>query len=252
MPWIVWAVIGLIVGIVIGIGVGFMIRKKIAEREISSAEEEAKRIINESIKSAESKKREALLEAKEEIHKNRTEYEREVKERRSELSKQENRLQQKEENLDKKTDALEKKTENLNKKIAEIENSHPWLKGRNITGVADPAIWDASRGESIADTALKYGIYFTPGDHQRINGWMQVRYRFQFDHNGYARMYIFDTCKAFIRTMPLMRFSETDPEDLDTALEDHCADEVRYLCMSRPVTPMLSVEKKEAVRNPLE
>ena len=128
MPFWIWAVIGLIVGALIGILVGFNIRKKIAEREISSAEEEAKRIINESIKSAESKKREALLEAKEEIHKNRTEYEREVKERRAELSKQENRLQQKEENLDKKTDALEKKTENLSRKIAEIEAQQEEVK----------------------------------------------------------------------------------------------------------------------------
>ena len=118
MQWI-WALIGLVVGVVIGVLVGIAYRKKVAEREISSAEEEAKRIINESIKSAESKKREALLEAKEEIHKNRTEYEREVKERRAELNKQERRLQQKEENLDRKTDALEKKTDTLNRKLAE-------------------------------------------------------------------------------------------------------------------------------------
>ena len=118
--WI-WALIGLVVGVVVGVLAGIAYRKKVAEREISSAEEEAKRIINESIKSAESKKREALLEAKEEIHKNRTEYEREVKERRAELSKQERRLQQKEENLDRKTDSLEKKTENLNRKLAEAD-----------------------------------------------------------------------------------------------------------------------------------
>ena len=86
-----------------------------------SAEEEAKRIINESIKAAESKKREALVEAREEIHKSRNEYEREVKERRSELSKQERRLQQKEETLDRKNDTLEKKTEALNQKIAQAE-----------------------------------------------------------------------------------------------------------------------------------
>ena len=120
MQWI-WALIGLVAGAVIGALAGIAYRKKVAEREISSAEEEAKRIINESIKSAESKKREALLEAKEEIHKNRTEYEREVKERRAELSKQERRLQQKEENLDRKTDSLEKKTENLNRKLAEAD-----------------------------------------------------------------------------------------------------------------------------------
>ena len=106
---------------VIGFFLGITYRKKVAEREITSAEEEAKRIINESIKSAENKKREALVEAKEEIHRNRAEYEREVKERRSELQKQERRLQQKEENLDKKTDAVEKKNEILSAKIAAAE-----------------------------------------------------------------------------------------------------------------------------------
>ena len=128
MPGLIWLLIGLIVGLVVGVAVGIIYRKKVSEREISSAEEEAKRIINESIKSAESKKREALLEAKEEIHKNRTEYEREVKERRAELSKQERRLQQKEENLDKKTESLEKKTENLNKKIADAEAQQEEIK----------------------------------------------------------------------------------------------------------------------------
>ena len=128
MPWYIGLIIGIVVGALLGILAGFTIRKRIAEREISSAEEEAKRIINESIKSAESKKREMLLEAKEEIHKNRTEYEREVKERRAELSKQENRLQQKEENLDRKTDSLERKTDSLNKKIAAIDAQQEEIK----------------------------------------------------------------------------------------------------------------------------
>ena len=123
------------------------------------------------------------------------------------------------------------------KRIREIEDTHPWLAGRHIQGVADPSIWDASRGESIADTAARYGIYFTPGDNRRIPGWMQVHYRLQFDENGQAGMYIFNTCKAFLRTMPLLRYSPVCPEDVDTDLEDHVADEVRYLCMSRPVRP---------------
>ena len=139
------------------------------------------------------------------------------------------------------------------RRIRELENQHPWLKGRKIQdSVADPAIWDSSRGESIADTAARYGIYFTPGDNQRIPGWMQVHYRLQFDEKGYARMYVFDTCKAFIRTMPLMMYAATNPEDLDTKLEDHCADEVRYLCMARPVKPMAKAEKEAAWFDPLE
>ena len=122
MPWL-YALIGIIVGLVIGIFAGIQIRKNISEKEISSAEEEAKRIINESIKSAESKKREALVEAKEEILKARNEYEKEVKERRSDLQKQERRLQQKEETLDRKTDNIEKKEETLARRLSELEEA---------------------------------------------------------------------------------------------------------------------------------
>ena len=137
-------------------------------------------------------------------------------------------------------------------RIRDFENQHPWLRGRTFRdSVADPAIWDSSRGESIAETAARYGIYFTPGDNRRIPGWMQVHYRLHFDENGYARMYVFDNCKAFLRTMPLMQYSKTNPEDLDTTLEDHCPDEVRYLCMSRPITPQLPRENTVTVIDPL-
>ena len=104
-----------------GVFGGYNYRKKVAEHELGSAEEEATRIINEAIKTAEGKKREALLEAKEEIHKARSEFEREEKSRRAEVQKQERRLQQKEESLDRKTDAIEKKNEVLNGKIAAAE-----------------------------------------------------------------------------------------------------------------------------------
>ena len=105
--WIVAAAAFAVAAVVFFL-LGIRYRKRVAEKEISSAEEEATRIINEAIKSSESKKREALLEAKEEILKNRSEYEREVKERRAEQQKQERRLQQKEENLDHKTEMLER------------------------------------------------------------------------------------------------------------------------------------------------
>ncbi|MGI5979232.1 MAG: ribonuclease Y [Oscillospiraceae bacterium] len=114
---IIGFVVGIVATAVVSFLLGILYRKRVSEREIQSAEEEAKRIINESIKTAENKRREALLEAKEEIHKSRSEYEREVKERRAELQKQERRLQQKEENLDRKTDALEKKNEQLTRKL---------------------------------------------------------------------------------------------------------------------------------------
>ena len=118
---VVAALIGLAVGGVICFFLGIRYRKTVSEKEISSAEEEGKRIINEAIKSAESKKREALVEAKEKILAEKTNYEREAKERRSELQEQERRLQQKEENLDRKTENIEKKEEQLSSKLSRLE-----------------------------------------------------------------------------------------------------------------------------------
>ena len=120
---IILIVVGVVVGLAAGFGCGVVYRKKVAEREIGSAEAEATRLINEAIRSGESRKKEMLLEAKDEIHKSRTEYEKEVKERRAELSKQERRLQQKEETLDKKADAFERKEEELAKKLENLAQS---------------------------------------------------------------------------------------------------------------------------------
>ena len=106
-------------------------------------------------------------------------------------------------------------------------------------------------GESIADTAARYGLYFTKGDNERIPGWMQCHYRLQFDEEGYSRMYVFSNCAAFIRTVPGMMFSRTAPEDLDTEMEDHVCDEWRYMCMSRPVAPLRPVERRVMMNDPL-
>jgi hypothetical protein len=121
--------------------------------------------------------------------------------------------------------------------IHRLETEHRWLKGKTIHGVADPAIWDAQYGESVAEVAARHGVYFSAGDHKRLPGWMQVHYRLAFDQNGFPMMYVFKTCKAFIRTMPLLMYDEHRPEDLDTDGEDHVADEVRYFCMARPIKP---------------
>ncbi|MDR0380946.1 MAG: ribonuclease Y [Oscillospiraceae bacterium] len=114
-------IVSALVAIVVGFFAGIFYRKNVAEKEIASAEEEARRIINDAIKSAEAKKREALVEAKEEIHKNRVEYDREVKERRQDLQKQERRLQQKEESLDRKHENIEKKEEQLTRKLQDAD-----------------------------------------------------------------------------------------------------------------------------------
>ncbi len=128
-PMPIWSIVLLVVAtlfvgvVVIGIPIGIQVRKRTAEKEIFSAEEEAKRIINEAIKSAESKKREALVEAKEEILKARNDFERDSKEHRTELQKQERRLQQKEENIDRKTENIERKEESIQTRLAELERA---------------------------------------------------------------------------------------------------------------------------------
>ena len=135
--------------------------------------------------------------------------------------------------------------------IANIEREHRWLRGKHIIGIADPAIWNAETGKSIAEVAADHGVFFTKGDHERIAGWMQVHYRLAFDDNGFPMMYVFSNCKAFIRTIPLLQYDEHKPEDLDSDGEDHCADEVRYFCMSRPITPRMAAKPDEYATNPL-
>ena len=125
-------IIAAVIGLLAGCGVGFLLGRSWwkfdSKRQVESAEEEAKRIVNEAYKSAESKKREALLEAKEEILKSRSEFEKEEKTRRADLQRQENRLQQKEETLDRKTDAMEKREESLNQKHAAIDKEAEEIK----------------------------------------------------------------------------------------------------------------------------
>ncbi len=119
LPYIIGAIIGIVIGLAVGIPAGIQQRKKSAEREIGSAEAEATRLINEAIRNGENRKKEMLLEAKDEIHKSRTDLEKEVKDRRAELTKQERRLEQKEATLDKKTEAFERKEEELSRRLAD-------------------------------------------------------------------------------------------------------------------------------------
>lgn len=138
------------------------------------------------------------------------------------------------------------------KEIHRIETSHRWLKGKYIEGVADPAIWGTDTGESIAEIAEKYQVYFSPADHSRLNGWMQCHYRLAFDEQNKPMVYFFNTCRHAIRTLPLLMYSPTKMEDLDTTQEDHFADSFRYFCMARPIKPTYPVdEQPELIADPL-
>lgn len=116
-----------IVAIILGAIGGYTARKRTAEAQIGSAEEEARRIITEAQEKSSAEKKESILEAKEEIHRMRQELDRDTKERRGEIARQERRIVQKEENLDKKLDSLEKKEQQLIKKEARLNESQAEL-----------------------------------------------------------------------------------------------------------------------------
>ena len=119
--------------------------------------------------------------------------------------------------------------------IKRIENEDENLRGRVIRGVADPAIYQKSGGESIGDIMEKQCVYWDRADNSRIAGKQQIHNRLAFDERGKPRLHVFSTCRQFIRTFPCLVYSSTDVEDVDTAMEDHIYDELRYMCMERPV-----------------
>ena len=164
--------IAFIIGGVIAFFIGIAYRKKVAESEIGSAEDQAKKIINEAYRSAEAKKKELLIEAKEEVHKIRAEADRDIKERRSEVSRQERRIQQKEETLDRKIDNLEKKEEAIQEKLrqaeTQLEEAERIKKSQidqleRISGLtasqAKDQLLESLEGELVHEKALKISSY---------------------------------------------------------------------------------------------
>lgn len=133
--------------------------------------------------------------------------------------------------------------ETVFERIHNIEQQHPWLRYKQITGIADPACWQVQTGVSVAESASKAGVYFTKGDNKRIAGWLQLHYRLEFDEEGKARLYFFKDCKDTIRTLPLLQYDKHNVEDVDSDGEDHSADSCRYMMMARPVSPLKAVKQ---------
>lgn len=96
------------------------------------------------------------------------------------------------------------------------------------------------------------GVYWEPGDNNRINGLMQIHHRLAFDDDGHPMLYVFHTCKHMIRTLPALVYDETDVEDVDTDGEDHAYDELRYICMRNPISPALKKATPLIVYDPLD
>lgn len=138
------------------------------------------------------------------------------------------------------------------REIKRIENEDPNLRGRTIYGVADPAIWGSDGTESIATLMEREGVYFGKGDHARIDGKMQVHHRLSFDSEGVPMLYVFSTCKHFIRTVPNLVYDESNVEDIDSDGEDHIYDELRYVCMENPIAAPIIKSVKPKIYSPLD
>ena len=119
-----------------GGAVGYLVRKNVAEGKIATAEEQAIRIVQDAEQTGEAKRKEIMMEAKEEIHRLRSEMERENKDRRNDLQRQERRLLQKEENLDRKIESFERKEEKLASKEQRLnaaqEKAEAMLEKRQV------------------------------------------------------------------------------------------------------------------------
>lgn len=140
------------------------------------------------------------------------------------------------------------------RRIRQIEQTDPLLKGRRIEGVADPSIFDESRGESIA-AMMERGpafLHWWPGDNTRLPGKMQMHYRLAFGPDGLPMIQVFRTCKHFIRTIPNLVYDEANVEDVNTAGEDHIYDECRYVLMEHPISPRKAAAAPPPKDDPLE
>ena len=138
------------------------------------------------------------------------------------------------------------------REIRRIEAEDPNLKDRRISRVGDPAIWGSDGTESIGALMERERVYFERGDHARIDGKMQVHHRLAFDEAGVPMLYVFSTCKHFIRTVPNLVYDEKDVEDIDTDGEDHIYDELRYVCMRNPIAPPQRKTPAKAEYDPLD
>ena len=128
-------------------------------------------------------------------------------------------------------------------------------KDENVSyGVLDPAAFATISGPSIAETMAREGLMFRPADNKRvaaqgaIGGHDQFRKRLVGDGDGRPMIFFFANCIHAIRTIPVLQHDATQPEDLDSAMEDHAYDDSRYACMSRPWVAAGPATEEEAER----
>lgn len=135
--------------------------------------------------------------------------------------------------------------------VKRIESEDENLKGRQILGVADPAIFADSGTESIATVMERSRVYWEPADNDRLNGKMQIHHRLAFDESGIPMLYVFETCKNLVRTLPDLVYDQVHVEDVDTDGEDHAYDELRYIALKNPITPRPALPRTAKAWDPL-
>ena len=125
-----------------------------------------------------------------------------------------------------------------------------------VDRIADPAIFDRSRGDSVAQLMEprdgQPGVFFRRGDNTRLAGKMQFHERLRFDKDGKPGMQVFRNCKDFIRTIPTLPYDPHKVEDVDSDAEDHIYDEARYFFMSRPMAVAETKTPPRKAYNPLD
>jgi hypothetical protein len=142
-----------------------------------------------------------------------------------------------------------KSDEGLRMEAAEVAQGIKGRCKRKLAYIAcDPALWKVDGGPSHAETFLRNGVVLRKADNSREPGYVEVRQRIAGDEEG-PMLYATKNCHdGFWRTMPDLIMDESHPEDLDTSQEDHCYDEVRYACMSRPWTQAPDKKQKKPDR----
>ena len=137
-------------------------------------------------------------------------------------------------------------------RISALEHADPNLRNRRIRGVADPSIFASDRGESIASIMARQKVHFEPADNERIAGKLQLHHRMVLRDNGRPLLQVFNTCRAFIRTIPALVYDKNRVEDIDTEGEDHVYDEARYAVMLNQITHPIKAPAEIKPYNPME
>jgi hypothetical protein len=135
---------------------------------------------------------------------------------------------------------LKMTAEQVAMQIVAMETDEHGVRERINYRVLDPGAFNVVSGPSIGETMARAKVPFRRADNTRVSttrrmgGWDQVRNRLDGDPDGRPMLYFFSTCYHMIRTLPVQQHDEHHAEDIDSEGEDHCVDELRYSCMSRP------------------